>query len=205
MSNSKDKILKVAKGLFSQKGYKVVSVREIAALAGVNVSMVSYYFGSKEGLYRAIIETHFDKAKELFEKLQAPAQQALSNRNNFFQFWRIFLNHVIDLKIENQNVEEMLIYDFIQGLPFSYEIHKKYFPAMVKDLERLIEYGKANKWIKTEVNSFVFLAMLISGIDMFLMMGRKRGPFQKTAKKIIEDRHTWIHQMLLIYFEGVSV
>jgi len=204
VSDSKVKILKVAEDLFSQKGYKAVSIREIASLAEVNVSMVSYYFGGKEGLYRAIIETHYDKAQALLKKIEVPAKHALLSRESYFQFWRTFLEHVIDLKIESQKVEEILIHDFIQGLPFSYDIHKKYNPAMLKDLDKLIEYGKNKKWIKANLSSFVFLSMLISGIDMFLMMGRKKCPFQKMAKIFINDRDSWIQQMLLIYFEGVS-
>jgi TetR/AcrR family transcriptional regulator len=52
-------LLAVATPLFAEKGFNGVSVREIAGFAGVNVSMISYYFGGKEGLYGAVLNEQF--------------------------------------------------------------------------------------------------------------------------------------------------
>jgi TetR/AcrR family transcriptional regulator len=52
-------LIKVATPLFAEKGFNGVSVREIANSAGVNVSMISYYFGGKEGLYGAVLNEQF--------------------------------------------------------------------------------------------------------------------------------------------------
>jgi len=40
--------------LFAQHGYTKTSTREIAEAAQVNVAAISYYFGDKAGLYRAV-------------------------------------------------------------------------------------------------------------------------------------------------------
>jgi AcrR family transcriptional regulator len=40
--------------LFSQQGFANTSTRELAEAAGVNVAAISYYFGDKAGLYRAV-------------------------------------------------------------------------------------------------------------------------------------------------------
>jgi AcrR family transcriptional regulator len=49
-------ILRAAQKLFAQKGYATTGVREIAAEAGVNSTLVRRYFGSKEGLLRKALE-----------------------------------------------------------------------------------------------------------------------------------------------------
>ncbi|RYY41831.1 MAG: TetR/AcrR family transcriptional regulator [Chitinophagaceae bacterium] len=49
-------IIRTAEALFAQKGYEGASVRDIAEAAGVNSAMISYYFGSKEGLIKALFE-----------------------------------------------------------------------------------------------------------------------------------------------------
>jgi AcrR family transcriptional regulator len=40
--------------LFAQQGYSKTSTRELADSASVNVAAISYYFGDKAGLYRAV-------------------------------------------------------------------------------------------------------------------------------------------------------
>jgi AcrR family transcriptional regulator len=51
----KQRILDVALSQFAQKGLDGARVEEIAQLAGAAKRMIYYYFGSKEGLYRASI------------------------------------------------------------------------------------------------------------------------------------------------------
>ena len=55
----RQQIIDAAVPLFAAKGLNGVSVRELAAAAGVNLSMISYYFGGKEGLYAAVLTEQF--------------------------------------------------------------------------------------------------------------------------------------------------
>lgn len=47
-------IMEAAEKLFADKGFEGTSVRDIAEHAGVNLAMISYYFGSKEKLMEAM-------------------------------------------------------------------------------------------------------------------------------------------------------
>ncbi|WP_211370669.1 TetR/AcrR family transcriptional regulator [Nonomuraea turkmeniaca] len=51
---TKARILQAALEEFAAKGFAGARVNEIAAKAGVNKQLISYYFGGKEGLYQAI-------------------------------------------------------------------------------------------------------------------------------------------------------
>ncbi len=53
-------LLDAARQLFVDRGFHEVSTREIARAAGVNPAMIHYYFGGKEGLYRAMLGEVFD-------------------------------------------------------------------------------------------------------------------------------------------------
>ena len=55
-SDKKEYILDVAENLFAHYGFEAVSIRQLAKAAGINVAMVSYYFGSKEQLFKLVIE-----------------------------------------------------------------------------------------------------------------------------------------------------
>ena len=58
-------LIAVATPLFAAKGFNGVSVRELAAAAGMNISMISYYFGGKEGLYAAVLNEQFATLKRV--------------------------------------------------------------------------------------------------------------------------------------------
>jgi AcrR family transcriptional regulator len=57
-SSSKDKLFRSAEALFSTKGFRDVSVRAIAAHAGVNSALVAYYFGGKQALFNEVFRSH---------------------------------------------------------------------------------------------------------------------------------------------------
>lgn len=69
MSDKRDHILVVAEALFGEKGFDGTSVRDIAQQAGVNLAMISYYFGSKEKLLEAMIEFRAMYAYGILEEL----------------------------------------------------------------------------------------------------------------------------------------
>lgn len=53
-------ILQAASELFAARGFKGTSMRAIAAAAGVDVALLSHYFGNKEGLFRAALHIPVD-------------------------------------------------------------------------------------------------------------------------------------------------
>ncbi len=55
-NETKDRLLKAAEELFSQKGFDGTSINEIAKQAGVNKPLIYYYFKSKEGLLNYMID-----------------------------------------------------------------------------------------------------------------------------------------------------
>ena len=56
---TKRRILHAASELFADHGFDGTSVRQIAAGAGVSLGMIRHYFGSKEGLWKAVVSSHF--------------------------------------------------------------------------------------------------------------------------------------------------
>lgn len=51
----KEKILEIAERLFAQRGFDGVSLREITNEASVDVALVKYHFGSKQGLFDELL------------------------------------------------------------------------------------------------------------------------------------------------------
>jgi AcrR family transcriptional regulator len=55
-TRSSDRILQQALELFSKKGYDATSVREVCEAAGITKPTLYHFFGSKEGVYRALVD-----------------------------------------------------------------------------------------------------------------------------------------------------
>jgi AcrR family transcriptional regulator len=53
---ARNRLLDAALALFAEKGFAKTSTREIALAAQVNIASISYYFGDKAGLYRAVFD-----------------------------------------------------------------------------------------------------------------------------------------------------
>lgn len=54
-ADKKASILEAAERLFTELGYEGTSTRQIAKESGANMSMINYYFGSKEGVFMDIM------------------------------------------------------------------------------------------------------------------------------------------------------
>ncbi len=68
-TDKKDHILDVAEKVFSELGYDGASTRLISGEANVNMAMLNYYFGSKEGLFIAIFERKINSFKTLLQNI----------------------------------------------------------------------------------------------------------------------------------------
>lgn len=61
-------ILDVAEELIAKKGFEGTSVRDISSKAGINVAMISYYFGSKEKMMSYLYQYRVQRTKESFSE-----------------------------------------------------------------------------------------------------------------------------------------
>jgi len=71
-SNARLPLLKAAIPIFAQKGFEGASIREIADVAGVNSSLISFHFGGKAGLHAAALHLAARMAKHTAKTLPMP-------------------------------------------------------------------------------------------------------------------------------------
>jgi TetR/AcrR family transcriptional regulator len=58
-NDCRNKLMLTATRLFAEHGLNGVSIRELSRSAGASISMISYYFGGKEGLYSSVLQEQF--------------------------------------------------------------------------------------------------------------------------------------------------
>jgi AcrR family transcriptional regulator len=71
------RILSAARAVFARRGYDAAGLREIAEAAQANLSLISRYFGGKEGLLTALTDQFVASRRE--GKLSYPPQDTLED------------------------------------------------------------------------------------------------------------------------------
>jgi len=128
---SKEKIFKAAVSLFAKKGFAAVGVREIAKEAGVNISMISYYFGSKTGLLEEI-------TSRFHERYYQAIAGAVDDSKPAEECVRLLIRNIVDFARE----DNALIQAALNAIPLDVseiaDIKAKRMSILVKEAGRLL-------------------------------------------------------------------
>ncbi|QQL49441.1 TetR/AcrR family transcriptional regulator [Mucilaginibacter ginkgonis] len=95
-TDKKDLILDAAERIISEVGYDGASTRMISAEAGVNMAMLNYYFGSKEGLFLAIFERRLKSHEAMWKEINGDGEKTpWQKMEKYIDTWvdRIFTNN----------------------------------------------------------------------------------------------------------------
>jgi len=118
-------ILQSAEKIFSDKGVDATSVRDIAKLAGINIAMISYYFGSKQKLVESLFLWRLYLLNQELQKTVEntdldPYQKLVYFLSTYMQ--RIMSNHAfhrIMVREYSKNDSFIFIDEAITGLKMS--------------------------------------------------------------------------------------
>jgi AcrR family transcriptional regulator len=124
-------ILLAAEQLFAERGFHAVSMRDIAALAGVPLALVGYYYGHKIGLYQAIFESWQDN----IERRRARLDEAMHEPRHPQALERVlaaFVEPLVALHAhpEGRHFAAMAARDLAAPTPESDAIHRTHFDPM---------------------------------------------------------------------------
>lgn len=82
---ARERLLLAALKLFALQGYAKTSIRAIAAEAHTNVAAVSYYFGDKAALYKALFNGHFGDVQSLIPVFTQPGLSLREALHSYFE------------------------------------------------------------------------------------------------------------------------
>jgi len=129
--------MRAAITLFNRKGYAATSVREIVEAAGLTKPALYYHFGSKEGVFEAVLR----RAREEFARsVAASAEDAGSARRRI----HAFAQRIFTLSRRHLEVVRLLhsTYYGPHGATPPFDFHAMTRP-MGQALERLVREGMA--------------------------------------------------------------
>ncbi len=160
---TEDKIMQAAKDVFVKKGKSGARMQEIADKAGINKSLLHYYYRSKDKLFGAVFQFAFSRfAPNLFE--------AIDKSDDIFEVIEIFISKYLDIINKNPFIPMFILN----------EVNKKDTGLVVRILknsgmnievfENLVDKGIKNKKIK-KVNPKSLLINILA-LCVFPYIGR---------------------------------
>ncbi len=203
--SAKNIIMQKSLRLFADYGIEGVSVRDIARDSNQNVSQISYYFGSKEGLYQAIIKEHSllisSKIHQVIQSLSAVDLNESLFENEMKKFISIF----VDMRLENPYIAKIMQRETLEGMPFAKEIHNDSIKPLVALLESIMRKAQRKKIIKKNIPIKVFFILLTESIWGF--MSKKECKWDLMANTFVfpKDRVKFIQSIYEIFFRGIIV
>jgi AcrR family transcriptional regulator len=161
----REQILRTAVSLFSQRGFKGTTTKEIAKAAGVSEAMVFRHFENKEALYGAILDTKGcqDGVRRFPWQDNAKLQKAIESKDDFAVFYHIALD-AMNKHQQDVPFMRLLFYSALE----EHDLAQRFFQDFVEQVYKFIggyigmrQRDGAFRKFKPRIAVRAFLGMLI--------------------------------------------
>ena len=159
-TDTRDRLIKAAIPLFARKGFEGTSIKELAQEAGVNVSLVSYHFGGKEGLYRACLEEFGRERLAVAERLL----QAPQSLEEFTIRLKMFMEEVMSCHCDQSEITLIIHRELEMNTPAMKEVFAQTFLKSFTTLVRFFESAQKNTILDNSADPEVMAALMLGSI-----------------------------------------
>ncbi len=141
---TEDHILNVAQEVFLKKGLDGTRMQEIADKAGINKSLLHYYYRTKQKLFKKVFKVAF---KHFFPTIKAN----ITSEKSLFEKIEAFVETYYNLLQKNPYIPAFVIHELNRNSANVAEIFKSIFQE--NNLELDLMFDELNKQIQVEVDS----------------------------------------------------
>lgn len=187
------KLMETARELFIAKGVDRVGVREIATKAGVNLSLMNYYFQSKENLLEQIFETSIKEDGQRLRQIlntDKPLDQKV--REYVYEYIDVLSNDPLlvpfVLSIINRNAEQA---------PRLKSVHTLYnTEAFSKQIKTEVDKGNI-KPVDPEQFYISMVSLILFPFAIKPLVKYRLGLADEEMAKVLKSRKEHVYEMLM--------
>ena len=192
---SRESILKEANRLFAEKGYEGTSIRELTEAAQVNVAAINYHFGSKQGLFEAVVKDFTLLKLSMVVMVLEPTKTLDEFRLHITMFMKQFLlmasNEHEAFRMLNRNIET-----FSRLAPKDF---KAIFVNIHTQFLKFVEAAQNAKIIRPDIDVEILTQILFGG----LMDLARNNALRKAVNKKSIDNESFRDQYVTTFVEGI--
>lgn len=165
-TSATEKILRAAEALFALNGIEKASLRDITALAGVNVASVNYHFGSKEVLVEAVFAELAERVNEgRTRALEALCAEADSRNEvaSVEQIIKVFLHPYLapNEQTHGELLAQFLLLNRLSPSPMTTKIMEQHFDPMARKFIRALALALPGTPVETLYWRYNFMATTV--------------------------------------------
>jgi TetR/AcrR family transcriptional regulator len=192
-TDSRSKLMDVGTQLFAEKGLNGVSVRELTQAADTSISMISYHFGSKEGLYAAVLQQQFDCFQEIREIRETVSDPVLMIESYLRWSFQRHRNHPYLLRFYTSELTNPTL--------FFEPVVKPVIDEVIVTVAAAIEEGKKRRLFREEVDA-TNAALALAGMVNYFFLSRLAT--KDLINQAPDQDEKLIHEYLSIFTRGIS-
>jgi AcrR family transcriptional regulator len=198
--DARELLLRAAVPLFAKKGFDGTSVKDIADRAGVNVSLVSYHFNGKEGLYKSCLEQFGKNRLAATERLLQPPQTLEECRLRL----EMFIDDMMVWFEEEPDLCAIVQREADMGFQIARDVFESTFLKVFMTFMAFIKTGQTKGFLRRDVDPEIATRFYFIGLTHMI---QKDDLAKRTFGVSIQDpsyRKKLKVQVCQIFFEGLG-
>lgn len=203
--NARERLLDAGLKLFAEKGLDGVSVREIAKAANLNVSLVSYYFGGKEGLYEALLEGHAQRLRREWAEFYTQFQQREPSKDKFVQAIRWLVTGMVEMRASQPEISILMQRERLNGLLYARRTHEELMSTVAEQILGLLGEAQKRGWVRPDVNLAGYFICLSESVFGSFSVADAKMRLAKDTYRLPKEKNAFIDLVVGIFTQGVLV
>ncbi len=171
----RQQILEHTSNLVAQKGFRAVSIRDIAKSADINESLIYRHFSSKDELLIAMYKEFLNKSPKFY--------QIPETESDFIQMLFKVEEAFLKQNMKNQNMLKTLLYVVLDEYPLPPEISMTNEGTFLNWLNKCIDKGKEEWGYDKNIINEVYISFFMGSMQYFVVQNSLSGVFNVKNKE----------------------
>ncbi|MEO0335010.1 MAG: TetR family transcriptional regulator [Pseudomonadota bacterium] len=192
---ARQQLLTAAKRLFARKGLSATTIRDISNEAGLNSSLISYYFDGKDGLYKECI-------KQIGTERLSVAKEILSEAESASEFrlrLKMFTENLFKLYLEDRESGLIIVREYDRIDSPAEEIFRNTFLRVFEQLHNFFKAAQERGLIDAEKDSFTMAKLFFGSLSSQMRLDHINEKVYGKSIKDSEERKKVLHHILDLF------
>lgn len=154
-------IIQVAVKLFSERGFRGTTTRQLAAAVGLSEPVLYQHFETKRDLYKAMIEARMEHSEERWRVVLQP----LIEEQDDAGFFGCLAQMITDWHLKDSTYMRLLLFSALEGheladLFYQHQVIRKFTQVVVDYIRERIQAGAFHSSADPELAARAFCGMI---------------------------------------------